>query len=102
MAPASSSSDRAVERQVHAEERTSPEIIEPSARRHSDMKRNELQSASKKPTVSHPLLVEERAQRSTSPAMGDSAGITSRSTLPMDVLIPTGSQRLTSAMAMPT
>src|SRR5512144_864476 len=66
------------------------------------MKRNELQSASRKPTVSHPLLAEERAQSSTSPASGDSAGSTSRSTAPMEVLRPLGNQRLTSTTAMPT
>src|SRR4249919_796335 len=66
------------------------------------MKRNELQSASTNPAVSHPLLAEERAQSSTSPATGDSAGSTSRTTFPMDALRPAGSQPLTRAMAIPT
>src|SRR5512142_1035807 len=63
---ASSRNDLAIDRHVHADGRTSLEIMSLKAPRHNDMKRNELQSASRKPTVSHPLLDEERAQRSIS------------------------------------
>ncbi len=75
----------------------------PSERMHSDMKRNEVQSATTKPAVSHPWLAEERAQSSTSPAPTcDSTGSTARRTSSMDALRSRGSQRLTSAIVTPT
>jgi hypothetical protein len=70
---------------------------------HNDMKRNEVHSASRKPPLSHSRLADERAQRSTSPASTcDPIGSTPRSTSSMGALRSKGSQRLTSAMEMPT
>src|SRR5512141_2223817 len=98
----SSRSDLVIDRQLHADGRTSPDTISLSARRHNDMKRNELQSASTNPTVNHPLLDEERAQRSISSETCDSAGNTPRSTFPMDALKSRGRKRLSRAIAMAT
>src|SRR6185295_3222709 len=98
----SSSSERAAPRQPCAGGAASPAIVVPSARTHSDMKRNEVHSANRNPAVSHPWLADERAQRTISPTSAcDSVGITPRSTSSIDVLKSRGIQRLTSAMEMP-
>src|SRR5664280_2111267 len=99
----SSSSDLAAERQAFTGGRAPVETIVPSERIHTDMKRNEVQKAMTKPTVSHPWLAEERAQRNTSPgATLDAAGRTARNTSSIGALKSRGSQRLTSAIATPT
>src|SRR6185295_1280991 len=82
---------------------TSPAIVVPSARTHSDMKRYEVHSANRNPAVSHPWLADERAQRTISPTSAcDSVGIMPRSTSSIEALKSRGIQRLTSAMEMPT
>src|SRR5580765_2935800 len=98
----SRSSERKIDLRVHADDRTSPVIIDVRACVHLAVNRKELQNASRKPAVSQPLLADERAQRSTSPETSDSAGSTARRTFPIDALIPAGSQRPTSTMAIPT
>jgi hypothetical protein len=100
---ASSSSELATERQAYLGGPASAETVVPSARMHNDMKRNEVHSASRKPPLSHSRLADERAQRSTSPASTcDPIGSTPRSTSSIGALRSKGSQRLTSAMEMPT
>src|SRR3954463_15916690 len=100
---ASSSSERATPRQPCAGGAASAAIVLPSVRTHSDMKRNEVHSANRNPTVNHPWLVDERAQRTISlTAAVDSVGSTPRSTCSSEALKSRGIQRLTSAMEMPT
>ena len=75
----------------------------PIAPTHTDMNRNDVQSATTKPAVSQPWLAQERAQPSTSlGSMRDAVGSMACNTSSREAFRSTGSQRLTSAIVTPT